>query len=389
MVKSSTRPNQHSAFAVTAPGLESLCAAELRGLEVRSTVEDGGVRWDGSIASIARANLWLRTASRVLVRVAEFRATAFFEVELHAKRIAWDRFLGADSMVEFRVTCRKSKLYHSDAVAQRFAQAVARRIPSVRIAKAKAADDEDDAAEGADRQLFVVRFLHDVCTVSVDSSGSLLHRRGYRQQVAKAPLRETLAAALLLGAGWNGDVPLVDPMCGSGTIPIEAARLARLIAPGRDREFAFLRWPEVDRSIWTKLVDDARAGELPSAPVEIAGADRDAGAIEAARANAERAGVAGDIEFGVEPISALAPAEPPGLITVNPPYGVRIGESDDLRNLYAQLGNVVRKQRAGWTLALLSADKRLEQHTRLAFEEKFRTRNGGIPVRLVTAPPPS
>ena len=104
MVKSSTRPNQHSAFAVTAPGLESLCAAELRGLEVRSTVEDGGVRWDGSIASIARANLWLRTASRVLVRVAEFRATAFFEVELHAKRIAWDRFLGADSTVEFRVT---------------------------------------------------------------------------------------------------------------------------------------------------------------------------------------------------------------------------------------------------------------------------------------------
>ena len=389
MVKSSTRPNQHSAFAVTAPGLESLCAAELRGLEIRPTVEDGGVRWDGSIESIARANLWLRTASRVVVRVAEFRATAFFEVELHAKRIAWDRFLGAGSAVEFRVTCRKSKLYHSDAVAQRFAQAVARRIPSVRIAKAKAADDEDDASEVADRQLFVVRFLHDVCTVSVDSSGSLLHRRGYRQQVAKAPLRETLAAALLLGAEWNGDVPLVDPMCGSGTIPIEAARLARLIAPGRDREFAFLRWPEVERATWTKLVDDARAGELPSAPVEIAGADRDAGAIDAARANAERAGVAADIEFHVEPISALAPAEPPGLIAINPPYGVRIGESDDLRNLYAQLGNVVRKQRAGWTLALLAADKRLEQHTRLAFEEKFRTRNGGIPVRLVTAPPPS
>jgi putative N6-adenine-specific DNA methylase len=338
--------------------------------------------------TIARANLWLRTATRVLVRVAEFRATAFFEVELQAKRIAWDRFVSAGSSVEFRVTCRKSKLYHSDAVAQRFAQALERRIPGARVAKTKAGDEED-AVENSDRQLFVVRLLHDVCTVSVDSSGALLHRRGYRQQVAKAPLRETLAAAILLGAGWNGDVPLVDPMCGSGTIPIEAARLARLIAPGRDRDFAFLRWPEVDRSVWNTLVDDARSGELPATPVEITGADRDAGAIDAARGNAERAGVSDDIEFRVQPISALGPAEPPGLIASNPPYGARMGESDALRNLYAQLGNTARAQRPGWTLALLSADRRLEQQTRLAFEEKFRTRNGGIPVRLVTAPLPS
>ena len=385
MVKSSNRPNQHTAFAVTAPGLEPLCAAELRGLELRATVEDGGVQWDGSIESIARANLWLRTATRVLVRVAEFRATAFYELELHAKRIAWDRFVAAGSSVEFRVTCRKSRLYYSDAVAQRFAQAVERKMPNVRIAKAKAADDDDDATDATDRQLFVVRFLHDVCMVSVDSSGPLLHRRGYRQQVAKAPLRETLAAAVLLGAGWNGDVPLVDPLCGSGTIPIEAARLARLIAPGRDRDFAFLRWPEVDHASWNKLLDDARSGELPSSPVEIVGADRDAGAIDAARANAQRAGVADDVEFRVQPISALQPAEPPGLIATNPPYGVRIGESDPLRNLYAQLGNVTRRQRAGWTLALLSADRHLERQTGLRFEERFRTRTGGIPIHLVTA----
>jgi putative N6-adenine-specific DNA methylase len=388
-VKSSTRPNQHTAFAVTAPGLEPLCAAELKGLEVRCRPEDGGVQWNGSLESIARANLWLRTASRVLVRVAEFRATAFYELELHAKRIAWDRFVTAGSTVEFRVTCRKSKLYHSDAVAQRFAQAIERRLPGVRIANAKtsksAADDDDDATENSDRQLFVVRFLHDVCTVSVDSSGPLLHRRGYRQQVAKAPLRETLAAAILLGADWNGDIPLTDPMCGSGTIVIEAARLARLIAPGRDRSFAFLRWPEVDQQMWTKLVDQARAGELPSSPVEIVGADRDTGAVEAARANAERAGVAEDIEFRVQPISALSHAEAPGLLASNPPYGVRVGESDELRNLYAQLGNVARRQRPGWSLVLLSADQRLERQTHLAFEETLRTRNGGIPVRIVTA----
>ena len=384
-MKSSTQPNQHTAFAVTAPGLEPLCAAELKGLEVRCRVEDGGVQWSGSLESIARANLWLRTASRVLVRVAEFRATAFYELELHAKRIAWDRFVTAGSTVEFRVTCRKSKLYHSDAVAQRFAQAIERRVPDVRIVNAKSVQDDDDATDNSDRQLFVVRFLHDVCTVSVDSSGALLHRRGYRQQVAKAPLRETLAAAILLGADWNGDVPLSDPMCGSGTILIEGARLARLIAPGRDRSFAFLRWPEVDQQMWTKLVDQARASELPSSPVEIAGADRDAGAIDAARSNAERAGVAEDIDFRVQPISALSYAEPPGLIASNPPYGVRVGETDELRNLYAQLGNVARRQRPGWSLALLSADQRLERQTHLAFEETLRTRNGGIPVRIVTA----
>jgi putative N6-adenine-specific DNA methylase len=379
------QPNHHTAFAVTAPGLESLCAAELRGLSIRATVDDGGVEWDGSLESVARANLWLRTASRVLVRVAEFHATAFYELELHAKRIPWDRFVAAGSSVEFRVTCRKSKLYHSDAVAQRFAQAVERRVPGVRIAKSKAVDDDDEAGETTDRQLFVVRFLHDVCTVSVDSSGALLHRRGYRQQVAKAPLRETLAAAVLLGAGWNADVPLIDPMCGSGTIPIEAARLARSIAPGRDRGFAFLRWPEVDQTQWTKLVDDARSDELPSSPVEIIGADRDAGAIDAARANAERAGVAADIDFRVQPISAMQPCEGPGLIATNPPYGVRIGESDPLRNLYAQLGNVTREQCAGWTLALLSADRRLDHQTGLRFEEQLRTKNGGIPIHLVTA----
>ncbi len=384
-MKSSNRPNQHEAFAVTAPGLEPVCAAELRGLDIRGKAEDGGVAWRGPIGSIARANLWLRTASRVLVRVAEFRATAFFELELHARRIPWDRFVAPGTTVELRVTCRKSKLYHSDAVAQRIAEAVTRVVPSVRIAKARSESDDDEALDTSDRQLFVVRFLRDMCTISVDSSGPLLHLRGYRQQLAKAPLRETLAAAILLGSGWAGDVPLIDPMCGSGTIPIEGARLARCIAPGRDRNFAFLQWPEVDRKMWERLLDDARSGELPASPVEIVGADRDAGAISAARANAERAGVADDIDFRVQPISALGHASTPGLIAVNPPYGVRIGESGPLRNLYAQLGNVARKQRAGWSLAMLSADRQLEQQTRLAFEEKLRTRNGGIPVRLVMA----
>ena len=243
-------------------------------------------------------------------------------------------------------------------------------------------EDEEAAAPG---QLFVVRFLHDVCTVSADSSGDLLHRRGYRQAVAKAPLRETLAAAMLLGAGWKGDVPLADPMCGSGTIPIEAARLARRIAPGRDRRFAFLDWPETDLADWKSQVDRAREGELPRSPVGIMGADRDSGAIDAAIANAERAGVRADLDLRVQAISALAADDARGLIISNPPYGARVGERDRLRNLYAQLGNVVRQKRPDWTLALLLADRQLEAQVGLPFRDVFETRNGGIPVRFVMA----
>jgi putative N6-adenine-specific DNA methylase len=140
--------------------------------------------------------------------------------------------------------------------------------------------------------------------------------------------------------------------------------------------------------MWNALLESARAGELPSSPVAITGADRDAGAIAAAKANAERAGVSADIVFVKQSISALAAADAPGLVVVNPPYGVRVGDAGPLKDLYAQLGNVMRKQRRGWTLGLLSADRTLERQTRLPLEERFKTKNGGIPVHLVTAPTP-
>ncbi len=376
--------NHVDAFAVTAPGLEAICAGEAAALGVRPQVAEGGVAWRGSMESVARANLWLRTASRVLVRVAEFKASAFFELELASRRVAWDRFLTPGSSVRFRVTCKKSKLYHSDAVAQRLADAVTKRVPSVKVVTSKSADEADEGGDDADReQLFVVRLFHDVCTVSADTSGALLHRRGYRQQLAKAPLRETIAAAMLLGAGWPGDAPLVDPMCGSGTIPIEAAQIARRIAPGRDRDFSFRAWPEFDASMWARLVDEARSGELPRAAAPIAASDRDAGAIAAAGANAARAGVESDVSFAVAPISALEPPRGEGWLISNPPYGVRVGERDRLRNLYAQLGNLARAKLVGWTVGFLLADRRLESEIGLELRERFATRNGGIPVRMV------
>jgi putative N6-adenine-specific DNA methylase len=382
-VKSIQQRNQLSIFAVTAPGLEPICAAELTALGIQARPEDGGVAWTGDVESVARANLWLRTASRVIVRIAEFRAKAFFELELNAKKIDWATYLSPGATVEFRVTCRKSKLYHSDAVAERFAEAVRRAVRGAKVANASAADDDD--VDDAPHQLFIVRFLHDVCTVSVDTSGALLHRRGYRQQLAKAPLRETLAAATLLAAGWDGTTPLTDPMCGSGTIPIEAAMIARRMAPGLGRDFAFLRWPKFDANHWATLTGEARGPKLAGSPVRNEGFDRDAGAIDAARANAARAGVASDIEFAVQPISALGDAPVPGLVASNPPYGVRVGETDRLRNLYAQLGNVLRKRRFGWRVALLSADRKLELQTGLALAPALSTKNGGIPVRVMVA----
>lgn len=386
-MKPTSKPNLLTAFAVTAPGLEMLCASELADLGIRGRPEEGGVAWRGSMESVARANLWLRTASRVIVRVAEFKATAFFELEKQAKQIPWKLYVPNGGRVDFRVTCRKSKLYHSDAVAQRFATAVEWNVTGAKAGRANESDD-DESPEANSQQLFVVRFVRDVCTVSVDSSGALLHMRGYRQQLAKAPLRETLAASVLLGAGWDGTTPLTDPMCGSGTIPIEAALIARRMAPGRNRSFAFLNWPEFDKTTWASIVAEARAKELPSAPIKLEGFDRDRGAIEASNANAERAGVAADITFAEQPISALPPANGEGLVAVNPPYGVRVGESAPLRNLYAQLGNVLRARRSGWRLAILGADRTLERQIQLELEERFATRNGGIPVRLMVGAVP-
>ena len=386
-IATSKPPNRLSCFAVTAPGLEPLANEELRVMGIRGSVQPGGVAWTGDLESLARANLWLRTASRVIVRVAEFRARTFFELERHARKIAWERFLSAGVPVALRVTCRKSRLYHSDAVAQRIAESIDRTlggaVPTSTVPHRD--DDESDAEvhEEGREQLFVVRMLHDVCTVSADSSGVGLHRRGYRQELAKAPLRETLAAAVLLGSGWRGDTPLTDPMCGSGTIVIEGALIARRIAPGARRRFSFLDWPEADATLWSRLVAQAREQQLERSPVRITGSDRDQGGIAAASANAARAGVEGDIELATRAISALETAPPPGVVATNPPYGVRIGEADRLRNLYAQLGNVLRRSRAGWTLAMLSAQPRLDAQLGFPLEERLHTRNGGIAVRLM------
>jgi len=371
-------------FAIAAPGLEPLVAAELTALGEMPRVEagGGGVAWSGDAASLCRANLWLRTASRVVVRVARFRARAFYELERHARRIPWERFVAPGGAVRFRVTCRKSRLYHSDAVAERMAAAIEHRLGAASAFSAPAGADDDETVDPGREQLFIVRIAHDECTVSADSSGALLHLRGYRRAVAKAPLRETLAAALLMAADWRGETPLLDPLCGAGTIPIEAAMIARRIAPGLRRQFACVEWPGFPRDAFARLLADADAQILPRSPVSIHGSDRDAGAIEAARANAERAGVTDDVRWSVNAVSAITPPPGPGLVAANPPYGVRVGERHEIRNLFAQLGHVLRRHCGGWRLALLSPDAKLTSQLGFAMQAAVQTSNGGIPVRM-------
>lgn len=393
-------PPRLEIFASTALGLESIAAGELKALAVRAKreagggkgkAEVGGVAFGGNLETLYRANLWLRTASRVLVRLGRFHASTFYELERRAKKLAWSDFLPETGEVVVRATCRKSRLYHSDAVAERVLSAIARVAPpGVQIQSSGVGEEGDDDVSDKPSQLFVVRIVDDQVEVSADSSGELLHRRGYRKEVAKAPLRETLAAAMVLASGWRKNEPLVDPLCGSGTIPVEAALIARNRAPGLGRRFQFMDWPGFDAKLWDHQLELARQGAT-SAATTIVGTDRDAGAIEAAIRNAERAGVVADIQFSVDSMSSSLSRLPilsgdGGWILSNPPYGVRVASQTDLRDLYSALGNTLAKS-PGWRVGVLSADQTLAGQLRVRVRSRFDSRNGGIPVSFLASEP--
>ena len=367
------------AFAITAPGLARITAGELAAIGIAvDEVGSAGVTFKGGLRELYAANLQLRTASRVIVRLSRFQARTFAELERHAAKIPWGKFIAPGRRFEIRVTSRKSRLYHSDAVAERVARAIRDGSGGV-----DADGEASEEHEGESAQLVIVRLERDECTVNMDSSGALLHMRGYRRAVAKAPMRETIAAAMLLAAGWEPDEPLFDPFCGSGTIPIEGAMLAKRIAPGLARVFAFQQWPWIEAGLWSRMRREAESEVVDSRSVTIVGSDRDEGAIRAATENAGRAGVGAGIEWGLASVSEAHVDGPPGWIITNPPYGVRVGVSRELRNLYSRLGELVRTRFVGWNMAFLSADHALEAQLRMELEVLFRTTNGGIPVRCM------
>lgn len=373
-------------FISCSPGVESLLSAECRDLNLPSArqhpvetsgtgEEAGGILVEGGMLDIYRSNLYLRTASRVSLRMGEFHAVSFPELRKKAARLEWGKFVQPGQAVNLSVTCHKSRLYHSNAVAERVLGAI-----NDHFAGQKAGSKP--CVAGKQGQLVLVRLINDLCTISMDSSGELLHRRGYRLETAKAPLRETLAAAMLLASGWDGSAALIDPFCGSGTIPIEAALLAARIPPGINREFAFMQWPGFERVAWQEMLSTARKGINPL-NTSIFGYDRDAGAIKMASANAARAGQMTAITFSQQPISVLAPVNSKGWIITNPPYGRRISSGKDLRDLYARFGELLRVNFKDWHAGILISDPRLSGNLGLpAPHSEWRFVNGGIPVKF-------
>ena len=355
-------------FCAAPPGLETVLSDEVRaaGFADPQTVP-GGVSFVGHWPDVWRANLVLRGASRVLARIDSFRVVHLSQLDKRARRVDWGRVLKPGVPVRVEASCRGSKIYHAGAAAERIATAITATL-GVPV---------EDTAEVTVR----VRIDQNVCTLSVDTSGELLHRRGFKAEVNKAPMRETLAALFLRACGYDGREAVFDPMCGSGTFVIEAAEMAAGLAPGRARAFAFEHLNSFDPAGWAAL----KAAQSPVEPDCLYwGQDRDAGAIRISQANARRAGVAGFTRFEAGDARALKrPDLTPGLVIINPPYGARLGNRKALMGLYNALGLGLKKQFAGWRVGLVTSDAALARATRLPFGAPGRpVDHGGLKIRL-------
>lgn len=368
-------------FLVVPPGFESLAKNELNQLfpHLKPSGSSEGLEFECNLETIYELNLMLRIPNRILVRFAEFTAKSFQELFSKAVRLPWKQFLKKDLAIAIRTTCHKSKLYHSGAVSQRIHQAIEANLShTVPLLK------EQEGEPFKKQQLIVVRVSQDVVTLSLDSSGRPLHMRGYREVVTKAPLRENLAAGLILASGWNPNQPLIDPFCGSGTIPIEAALIARNQAPGLYRDFAFENWPGFNQNNWQDMRKTQIAKIIPANPI-IFGSDRDQGAIAIARENAQKARIDGEIVWDQLAISDIQPIDQPGWIITNPPYGLRVSSNKDIRNLYARFGDILRDRFKGWEVLFLCNSNSLASQTKLKQKSLLSFTNGGIHVQAYVA----
>lgn len=350
-------------FVVTAPGLEAFLADEMRerAFEV-SEILPGGVVTSGDWSGALRANMVLRGAVRVLARLGTFRAMHLAQLDKRARRIDWEELFGPDHTVRVDATCRASKIYHNRAAAERVARAISETC-GARIAK-----DADT--------IIKVRIEDDLCTVSFDTTGAPLHKRGIKEQVNKAPMRENLAALFLQACGFDGAEPVYDPMCGSGTFPIEAAEIALNLVPGRARSFA------MDHTL--AGADRPTLQEPRATKTQVFGSDRDQGAVAMSRANAERAGLADHASFSHGSVSDMVPpTEMPGLLIVNPPYGGRVGNKRPLFGLYAAFGAAAKARFSGWRVGLITSEAGLAKSTGLPWQAPGPiVDHGGLKIRL-------
>lgn len=354
-------------FAVCPPGLEDVLLTEVTALGwPKAQAIPGGVEFAGAWQDVWRANLWLRGATRILARLGSFRAFHLAQLDKRARKFDWASVLRSDVPVKVEATSRRSKIYHAGAAKQRIERAISETI---------------GAPIGGDDAIGIkVRIEDDLVTISLDTSGESLHKRGHKEAVGKAPMRETLAALFMRSCGFDGQEPLLDPMCGSGTFPIEAAEWAMGLAPGRARSFAF----EQLASFEAETLADMRAASPTPTPLRFFGSDRNAGAIEMAQANAQRAGVQSVTSFQHAAISDLKrPDTAPGLVMINPPYGARIGNKKLLYGLYGSMGQVLKDQFQGWRVGIVTSDTSLARATGLPrLKNGAPLPHGGLKVRL-------
>jgi len=365
-------------FATCAPGLEAVLHEEAKALKLAKIERQvGGVYFEGTLRDALRANLWMRTAVRVLMRVARFEAQDADALYEGAKRVEWSRFVAPEGTLIVDGHSNDSKLDHTLFVEQRVKDAIVdslRERHGVRPSVAK-----ENADLGVHAHLF-----RDRCTLLVDTSGESLHKRGWRKFQGRAPLAETLAAALVLLSEWDRRAPLIDPMCGSATILVEAALIAGNVAPGLFRErFGCERWPGSDAKLAEKLRHEARSASKPSKATLI-GRDIDPKTIDGARENLAAAGLADKIELSVGDALELAPRRGwNGWIVCNPPYGERVGNERDVERTYRRFGEWLRERCAGFHVALLVPEGRLAGSLGLANPSSLAVQNGGLACNVV------
>jgi len=376
-------------FAVVTPGAEEAAAQEARRvLATDVSVVPGGLQLKGPLALGMHANLALRIPTRVLLRLGQARAREFGKLRHQLARLPWEQLLPPDVPVRVSATASHCRLYHTGALDETVRAAIGDRTgrpPEKAAAQATTAEEAPGAAP-----LVLIRGIDDMWTISVDSSGERLNRRGWRTDAGEAPLRETLAAALLELAGWTPGQALLDPMCGAGTIPIEAATAALGLLPGRGRAFAFERWPAFDDAggkTWIALRDRAEAARRETLDAPIVASDRSPEAVATSRANAERAGVASQVTFEQRALGDVTAPAATGLFLANPPYGARLGARRDLPALYREMGAVLRGRFAGWRAAVVVPDARLASAFRVPVTGTHRLFHGGLSVHLLLLQP--
>ena len=351
-------------------GMEAVLKREILdlGYEI-SLVEDGRVTFVGDDEAICRANIFLRTAERVLLKAGSFRAESFEELFQGTKAIAWEEYIPQDGKFWVaKASSIKSKLFSPSDI-----QSIMKKAMVERMKGAYRLERFPETGSSYPLRVFLYK---DVVTVGIDTSGESLHRRGYRTLTSKAPITETLAAALILLTPWNKDRILVDPFCGSGTFPIEAAMMAANMAPGMNRSFLSEDWKNlIPRKCWYEAMDEAGEMVDDTVEVDIQGYDIDGEIVKAARANAEAAGVGHMIHFQQRPLSALSHPKKYGFLITNPPYGERIEEKENLPALYREIGERL-KALDSWSAYMITAYEDAEKYMGRKADKNRKIYNG-------------